>query len=482
MKKLHILIFKTFLGPFISTFFITLFILVMQFLWVYIDEMVGKGLSFGIISELLFYASASLVPLALPLAVLLSSIMTFGNLGEHYELVALKSSGLSLQRIMFPLIIFMVLLSFGAFVFSNSIWPTANLKFASLLYDIRKKKPALDIKDNVYYKEIEGFVIRVKNRNEKTDLLEDVFIYDHTDKKGNTKIIRAETGRMDMTDDQMGLKFELNNGNLYSDEEGKKYPYFRQRFEKKTITFDLSGFELERSDQEVFANNYRMMNLMQIIKQIDTVETFYGLVVEDFSYRMSKDIYFLNEEVDLAAADTNTQVAYQPNWFQELNKNDRIKYLNLAINITRASNSFAAGIAKGHNHRKKNIRSHYIEIHRKFTLAFACLILFFIGAPLGAIIRKGGLGMPVVISVLFFLLFHITGITGEKMAKGGDLSVFAGMWLSSFVLIPIGMFLTYKATTDSVLLDTEFYKRLFKGFKRFRFLINWLPFIHGKKA
>jgi len=442
----------------------------MQFLWVYIDEMVGKGLGLGIIVELLFFASASLVPLALPLAVLLSSIMTFGNLGEQYELVALKSAGMSLQRIMFPLIVFMILLSFGAFVFSNSIWPSSNQKFASILYDIRKKKPALDIKDNVYYKDIEGFVIRVKNRNEDTEELEDVFIYDHTKKKGNRQIIRAKTGRMDLTPDGIGLSFQLNNGYLYSDLEGAKYPFHRQDFESKTITFDLSGFKLQRSDEEMFANNFRMMNFVEIISRIDTVESRYTDRLGHFHRRMNQDIYLIQDSVLLSDVDTINLAAVDLDWFGKSTKSDKLKYLNLAVNITRASNSYATGFANDINNRHRHIRGHYIEVHRKFTLSIACLILFFIGAPLGAIIRKGGLGMPVVISILFFILFHITSLAGEKMAKGGDLPVWAGMWLSSFVLTPIGIFLTYKATTDSAILDTEFYTRFVK---KLEFLIFW---------
>lgn len=451
----------------------------MQFLWVYIDEMVGKGLSFGIISELLFYASASLVPLALPLAVLLSSIMTFGNLGEQYELVALKSAGMSLQRIMFPLIVFMVLLSAGAFVFSNSIWPHSNKKFASILYDIRKKKPALDIKDNVYYKDIEGFVIRVKNRNEETELLEDVFIYDHTEKKGNRKIIRAETGRMDMTPDQLGLSFKLNNGYLYTDMEGAKFPLHRQKFEEKTITFDLSGFKLQRSDEEMFANNFRMMNFGQIVNQIDTVQMRYDMRIQDFSHRMNQDVFTLKDTVALSGEGLDSLRANELDWFGKMSKSEKLKYLNLALNLSRASNSYSTGFTNDVRHRQRYIRGHYIELHRKFTLSIACLILFFIGAPLGAIIRKGGLGMPVVISILFFLLFHITSLTGEKMAKAGDIPVWAGMWLSSMVLTPIGVFLTYKATTDSVILDSEFYSRILK---RFRFLLFWKKIEDGAKA
>lgn len=431
----------------------------MQFLWVYIDEMVGKGLEALIILELLFYASANLVPMALPLAVLLSSIMTFGNLGENYELVALKSAGLSLQRIMFPLIVFMVMLSAGAFVFSNSVWPVANLKFASLLYDVRSKKPALDIQDNVYYKDIDGYVIRVKNRDEKTDLLSDIIIYDHTQENGNNRVIRAETGKMEMGVDKSYMLFTLKNGSLYDEMEGIDDPLYRSTFSEKIIRFDLSGFNLERSDEEIFKNNYRMMSISQIAAQTDTLTESYELRKQEFRRAMGGYLALIQDSIKLKPIQTAAEK--YTDWFEKLPKAKKQQYLNWAINAVRSTQTYNEAFMHDFKYRAQFISKHKIEWHRKFTLSIACLILFFIGAPLGAIIRKGGLGMPVVISVLFFLLFHITSITGEKMVKTGELTALAGMWLSSAILTPIGVFLTYKATTDSAIMDTDFYKKFF---------------------
>ncbi|UTW62294.1 LptF/LptG family permease [bacterium SCSIO 12741] len=478
MKKIYSLIFKTFFGPFVITFFVSLFILVMQFLWVYIDDMVGKGLEMTVILELLFFASANLVPMALPLAVLLSSIMTFGNLGEHYELVALKSSGLSLQRIMSPLIVFMVMLCIGAFVFSNNVWPVANLKFASLLYDIRSKKPALDIKDKAYYKDIDGFVIRVKNRDEQTDMLHDVLIYDHTDNRGNNRVIRAKKGKMSMSEDQMTLTFVLEQGNLYDELEGDKFPLYRSSFEKKTIRFDLSDFKMAHTDEDLFKNNYKMMTIDQLSRKIDTLKMKMDVRTKDFHKGLMESLLIVSDSLKL----DKPLAAETPNlnhWFDSLPKHKKIQYINWALNSVRSTNTYAGVYEAEHKSRLKTIRRHEIEWHRKFTLSFACLILFFIGAPLGAIIRKGGLGMPTVISVLLFIAFHIASISGEKMVKQGQMTPWIGMWMASLALTPVGIFLTYKATTDSVILDSEFYRKLVGKLIRFRWISNWVN--RGKK-
>lgn len=459
LKRLYSLIYKTFFGPFIITFFITLFILVMQFLWVYIDDMVGKGLEWYIIAELLFYASANLVPMALPLAVLLSSIMTFGALGEHYELVAFKSAGISLQRIMLPLTYFILVLSLGAFYFSNSLWPIANLKFASLLYDVRSKKPAIDIKDNIYYKEIEGYVIRAKSRNKKTDELEDILIYDHTEKKGNNKVIRAETGKMEFTPDKGTMLFTLKNGELLNELEGDKLPLYRSTFGKKIIAFDLSSFKMKRTDEDYFKNNSRMMNLTQLDMQIDTIKWFYNYRMNEYTSRLHYDFTYLRDTLKPAQL-VRTDTVFTITWFEQLPKYRKIEYLTRSLNTLRSSKSYIEALNGDAVNRKKMLSGYYEEWHRKFTLSVACIILFFIGAPMGAIIRKGGLGMPVVVSVLFFLVFHITTITGEKMVTQQQLPAWLGMWLAPLVLTPVGAFLTYKATTDSVILDSEFYKRL----------------------
>lgn len=445
----------------------------MQFMWVYIDDMVGKGLEPFIIIELIFFATANLVPLALPLAVLLSSIMTFGNLGENYELVALKSSGLSLQRIMFPLIVFMIMLSIGAFVFSNSIWPKANLKFASILHDIRTKKPAFDIQSNVYYKDIDGYVIHVNHRDKETDELFDVTIYDHTAKRGNTRVIRAKSGRMTLSDNMTALIFTLNEGNLYDELEDGTNMLYRSSFGEKVISFDLSSFQLERTDEELYKNNYKMMSLGKLSKEMDTLIFRYSARKVDFENGMQQTIFYKKENIDI---DTNyASFELAENWFEKESKTQKLQNLNWASNVFRTSKTYTDSFNGDLKNRRKSINKAYIEWHRKFTLSIACIILFFIGAPLGAIIRKGGLGMPVVISIIFFIVYHITSISGEKMAKIEEIEVWAGMWLSSMVLLPIGVFLTYKATTDSAIFDTEFYKNIFgKRLSQLKFVKAWL--------
>ena len=298
MKKLHKLIIKTYLGPFILTFFIVLSLLVMQFLWKYIDEFVGKGLEWYILAELLFYASANLVPLALPLAILLASIMTFGNLGEHYELVALKSSGLSLLRIMFPLIVLIVITSGSAVYFSNNIWPLANLKFASLLYDIRQKKPAIDIAPGVYYKDIDGFVIRTSSKSKDGKDLNDITIYNHTDGTGNRQVTRAERGQMSMSEDEQYLIVTLFNGRSYEERPGKTHPHFRTEFQKEIIRFDLSQFQLDRTDEDLFKNNYQMLTMTQLEKAIDSLNLKYGDRITDYGRLIETKVSYMRDSIN----------------------------------------------------------------------------------------------------------------------------------------------------------------------------------------
>ena len=450
----------------------TTFILLMQFMWLYIDDMIGKGLDTLIILELLFFAMANLVPMSLPLAVLLSSIMTFGNLGENYELVALKSSGMSLQKIMFPLVVLMVFISFGAFYFSNNIWPQANLKLASILHDVRAKKPAFDIQDNVFYKEIDGFVIHVKHRDQETDVLYDITIYDHSAKKGNNRVIRAKSGTMVLSGNQQFLDFTLNEGHLYDEMDGKNFPHYRSSFSKKIISFDLSNFKLERSDEDVYKNNYKMMHLNRISSEIDTLWTRYNKRNDEFETGMLKTLFYIKDSIKLDSSYSTFPLA--SNWMASEEKNKKLQYLNWATNVLRTTKTYSESFNSDLKMRRKNINRAYIEWHRKFTLSIACLILFFIGAPLGAIIRKGGLGMPVVISILFFLVYHMTSITGEKMARNGQLEVWMGMWLSSCILLPIGAFLTYKATTDSAIFDSGFYKSKLGKLLKVSFISKWV--------
>lgn len=436
----------------------------MQFLWKYIDELVGKGLEWAVILELIFYASAALVPLALPLAILLSSIMTFGSLGEHFELVALKAAGLSLNRIMFPLTIFILLTSVAAFYFSNNILPYANLKSASLLYDIRHKKPSIDINEGVFYKDIDNFVIRV-DKKDKNERLYDVIIYDHRDANGNIKVIRAKEGEMKLSADNQYLVFSLYEGYSYEEMKGDKAPHVTNHFESEIIRFNLSDFAFSRSDEDMFKDSYKMMNVIQLRNGVDTLNFKKEKLSKDLMGRL-KDGHQLFRDSLQVSKTANTDSLLAINYFNDLPNDDKtaVIYSN-AIAQARRNKSLAKSIETVIDGNEKMVSRYLIEWHRKFTLSIACIVLFFIGAPLGAIIRKGGLGTPVIVSILFFLVFHVLSITGEKLIKQDSMDVIPGMWMATAILFPIGFFLTYKATTDSALLDSEAYSKFIDKIK-----------------
>ncbi|MCE3280549.1 MAG: permease YjgP/YjgQ family protein [Bacteroidetes bacterium] len=473
MKTLHKFILKSYVGPFVMTFFIAMFVFFMMFIFKYIDDFVGKGIAAGTLSKLFFYFSLTTIPMALPLAILLSSLMTFGNLGEHFELSALKSAGLSLQRIMYPLIITIVLLSVGAFYFSNNILPITNLKAGSLLYDVRQSKPALLFKDGVFNNSIDGFSIRVGKKEKDGKTLRDVMIYDHRAMQGNNIVLFAKGGRMEETPDKNYLLLTLTNGVSYkemteSEKDSRTHPLVRDKFEERLIRFDLSEFKMSRTKEELFKNNYQMLNLSQLRSTVDSLDKKIIKRKVDFGKQLRKSYYirsssFLEKPDSEGKGDIRGVLAH-------FSKEEKANIVETASNIARSSKAYAESIANDHSADYYSKLKYDIEWHRKFTLSIACLVLFFIGAPLGAIIRKGGLGMPVVISVVFFISFHILSITGEKLAKEGSIPTWQGMWMATFILLPIGIFLTYKATADSNLFDTSAYvgwiRKLFKRFEK----------------
>lgn len=462
MKKLHKLVLSSFVGPFIMTFFIAQFVLLMQFLWKYIDDLVGKGLDWFVIGELLFYTSANLVPLALPLAILVSSIMTFGNLAEHFEITAAKASGISLQRLMRPLLVIAVCISALAFYFSNYVLPYTNLKMGSLLYDIRQQKPALSIREGVFYGGIEGYNIKVGKKDKDGKTIYDVMIYDHTQNIGNRKVILAESGTMSTTNDERYLIIKLYNGSSYEEQNKKRqevdtHPLMRNAFKEYVIRFDLTQFKLSRTNEELFKGGHQMMNLSQLNTTIDSLklefskrqsEAFYNLKPY---YLFFRDTNFYANIKDVKPFDLSVDSTHKP----------MAAYFDYGLNSARGIKSYISSMNDDMENRRYVVAKYEVEWHRKLTLSAACFILFLIGAPLGAIIRKGGLGLPLVISVMFFLVYHITSITGEKLAKEGEINAVQGMWFSSFVLLPIGLFLIYKATHDSVIFDVEVYKNIF---------------------
>jgi lipopolysaccharide export system permease protein len=470
MKKLHLLIIRSYIGPFFVTFFIALFILLMQFLWKYIDDLVGKGLEWHIIAELLFYASGHMVPMALPLAVLLSSIMTMGSLGEHYELVALKSAGISLQKIMTPLVIISMFIVVTAFFFSNNVLPVSNLKMMSLLYDVRHHRPAFNIVEGVYYKGIENYVIKVGQKESDGETLRNIKIYDHTDKRGNVNVTIAEWGTMAMTEDRRYLVLSLFNGTNYK--EGDKddpldpaRPLQRTHFQQQYSKFDLSGFEMHRTDEALFKSNFQMLNLRQLVNFEDSLSIELQRRKDEYVvfYKQRLTYYQRLNRENLARVDTDnipgTSLLPSDDQFSEM-------MIDRSMNMVRNNKDHSYYSNEEFRQRRRTLARYQIEFHRKFTLSFACLVLFLIGAPLGAIIRKGGFGLPLVISVIFFVFFHVLSIMGEKFVREGVLEAHQGMWIAPLILLPLGIWLTYKATTDSALLDTESYTKKFERITR----------------
>jgi lipopolysaccharide export system permease protein len=486
MKRLHALVIKSFLGPLILTFFMVIFILLMQFLWKYIDDLVGKGLETKILAEFLLYSSVSMVPMALPLAVLLASLMTFGNMAENLELLAFKSSGVSLTRIMAPLTFLVVAISFAAFFFANNVMPVSNLKLTSLMHDIRKQRPELQIQPGIFDNTMDGYSIRIGDQDPKTSLLKDIWIYDHTDKAGNVSVTVADSGYMKMSSDEKHLMLTLFNGNSYVElqktrkrNEPQTYPHRRDKFARQEMLIELTGFGLNRSDQNLWKNSYSMMNLAQLKHFDDSLSQDIGNLQESVREMVENSTVEKkkrNMHGSIAKIDTSQQAEIKPEYhaihvdsvFNALNKTEKRRAVVQAINIARTNKSFVATNANTIEYKIKRLRRYQIEKHRKFTLALSCLIFFFIGAPLGAIIRKGGLGMPVIVSVLFFLVWYMISITGEKFAREDMMAPFVGMWLSSFLLIPLGVFVSYKASRDSVIMNIESY---FNFIKRIR---EWL--------
>ncbi len=464
------------------TFFIAVFVLFLQFLWKYVDDLIGKGLEWSVLAELFFFAALSMFPLALPLAILLSSLMTFGNLGEQFELVALKSAGMSLQKIMSPLIVVAFLTSVGAFFFSNNMLPFINLKMNSLIYDIQQKKPALSIKEGVFYNGIDGYTIRIEQKEDDGITCHGIMIYDHTQGVGNNKMEIAESGKIFMSDDKQFLTMILYNVTSYEEqvnEEGKFYPLVRGKFKEQTVKFDLSGFRLVRSEEELFKSSYSMLNIYQIEKMIDTLNAEKEQRISDFRKNFSEMLAEENvfkkpssnppDSVPRVLGAPNPFGIRLPHTFKKTMQNKspdaietKARVIDLALNMARSKKYFIEGLISEKENCDRPVISLNVEWHKKFTLSIACLILFFVGAPLGAIIRKGGLGMPVVVSVIIFILFWVVTITGEKMSKEGAIPPYIGMWIATAVMLPLGIFLTRKATSDSALFDADAYLNFFR--------------------
>ena len=464
IKKLDKLIIKAFIGPFIATFFITLLVLVMQFFWLYIDDFVGKGIETSVIFEFIWYQSAVLVPLALPLAILLSSIMTFGNLGESFELVAIKSAGISLLRFMRPLFFVTLFICGIAFLFSNYIIPIANLKSRTLLADIVYAKPSFALQEGVFNDKIGGFAIKVGKKEANDSVIRDVIVYEQGNPLQDNFII-AKSGIMRVSENKRFLEFHLKDGWRYQ-ERGNGHEnteFIRIGFKEFKKQFDLSSFQFNRTADSVNKNNEKMYSMRQLEVAIDSIDRENRASKSQMQRDMFGPFRFAKHIdstwTELPAADSIKTAKSFDDIIPDSARtsiDQRSKDLLNSLGLSTESLRILS------RDKDRNLRKHKIEWHRKIALSLACLVLFLIGAPLGSIIRKGGLGTPLVFAICFFMVFYFSTTTGEKFAKENTMSPFAGMWLSTFILVPIGLFLIYKAMHDSQLLNKEFYHRMAK--------------------
>ena len=572
MKKLDKLIVKSFIGPFVATFFITLFVLVMQFFWLWIDDFVGKGLDAFTIFKFIWYQSAVLIPLALPLAVLLSSLMTFGNLGETFELVAIKSAGISLLRFMSPLFVVAIVISIGAFLFSNYVIPVANLKSRTLLADIVLAKPAFAIKEGIFYDKLDGFAIKIGTKEQNDSVIRDVIVYEQNNSLQDNFIV-AKSGIMKSSPDKRFLDIHFKNGWRYTERGNttdSTTEYIRIGFKEYKKQFDISSFDFKASEDSNNRNNEKVYSMRQLDVAIDSMNKFNkldkerfntnmlssltllhfkdsitkGIIVPDSIFNIKKNIAVYMgatgfrrsaagkvadsikvilkknllaknkkpavpksqaikpESKKLKVADSTLKHAgdssiakkAKPDSTRPVAKKDSaatLKSIPVAVikkdphsfqailpdsarqSVTERAkgiiNSVKSNIEMTQNNIKeqdKNIRRYKIEWHRKIALALACVVLFMIGAPLGSIIRKGGLGTPLIFAIGFFMIFYFVSTRGEKLAKEGEMTAFHGMWLATYVLVPIGIFLTYKAMRDSNLFNKEFYQRMKRSMQK----------------
>ena len=466
MKSIHKLVLKSYLGPMILTFFIVMFVLMMNFVWRYIDELVGKGLSAGIIIELMSYAMVNMIPMGLPLAMLLAAIMTMGNLGENYELLAMKSAGMSLVRITKPLIILVGFIAVGSFFIGNDLVPYANRKMYSIIYDIRQQKQTLEFQDGLFFNGIDNMSIRVGHQDPETHLLRDVLIYDNRQANGNMNTIVADSGYIRLSDDKRYLLVTLFHGQTYEQARNSQW------YTKSTLrhhTFDLQkqiirmdGFAMGRSDANQFSNS-QTKDISELQHDIDSLELKVNAATTSSYEPLLKEQIFVRDNSVLPQPDS---LRVDKRDYGNLMAMDSIARLpvrekeevwdNARTLAKNSRNMFAFDETTAKDALNQLYRSK-VEWHKKISLPVSIIIFFLIGAPLGAIIRRGGLGLPVVVSIIFFVIYYIISLSGEKLAKEGSWDAVYGMWLSTFILTPIAVYLTYKATNDSSLLDTDWY-------------------------
>ena len=460
MKKLDQFILRSFIGPFFAILLVVIFILMMQFLWLYIDELVGKGLSFKVILEFLGWGSATLLPLSLPLATLLASMMTLGTLGENNELLAIKAAGISLQRVLIPLASVCVVVSIAAFFISNDLIPLAYNKIYTLRDDIGKTKEEIKIPTKTFYNGIDGYILRVNERNDETGMMHGVMVYNHTGNKGNTSLILADSAEMRMSKDKTYLTFVMHHGSNYEETNTKKYrdttlQMQKIDFDKQSIIIPLENYAFQKSDSSRFNDQVKSMNLKQLNQSQDSIGRLnYNGKMENLKSFNHSRILRYNSQLD-----TGVQRAVYPFAKEGAGKwkkaEDEIKAVEKAKKNAEEMQLNLTSYSRERYHHTFILRLIDIEILKKFALSIACFIFFFIGAPLGALIRKGGLGTPAIISVLFFVAYWVIDISGVKLARDGAVAPFSGVFFSSYVLFPTVLYLTWKAIHDSAIFNLD---------------------------
>jgi len=516
IKKVNWLLVKSYIGPFIGTFVVSIFLMLMEFLWRYIGDLIGKGLEWYVIFEFIFYSIPYLIPNALPLAVLLSTIMTFGNLGERFELAALKSSGASLLRIMRPLLVVMLLISGMAFYAANILIPRANLSWGALFYDVTHKKPAMNIQDGIFYNELEGISIRVGKKHDDNKSIEDVLIYVKNGSRDGVDVLIAERGKMEFSEDRRFLTMTLEKGKRYQEmtenpEYNKTFPHNQMAFDTYNLTLDLGELELKRSNPELFKDNYKMLNQAELNERMDSMqrlidrkgvfllnylEAYYHLPENSKrdTFRYSPDQLntpYVDQIGEFIHLDDTTnwkdsavtvypekqsrlerilrrpglhpgeeQATFVPSAVTKIEKKELIDESKQSMrNLDRIVKSTQEDMRKL---KQRQVR-YNVQWHKKISLALSCLLLFFVGAPLGAIIKKGGFGTPMIAAILLFILYFILQTVGEKLAREMVIEAWQGVWLSSLVFLPLAIFLTTKANSDSKLFDADFYNRILRN-------------------
>ncbi|MFM9943640.1 MAG: LptF/LptG family permease [Bacteroidia bacterium] len=526
IKKLHILVLRSFIGPFIATFFVSLFLFLLQFLWKYIGDLIGKGLEWYVIMEFIGYSAIHLIPMALPLAVLLSSIMAFGSLGENYELVSIKSAGISLLRIFIPMYVTILLIGGFAFYASNILIPRANLSWGALLYDVSNKKPAFSIKEGVFFRDIDGYSIKIGKKMPDGKTIKDILIYARESGRGNNNIILAKSGTMEMTPDEKFLILTLKDGTKYQEmiDNPTYYKSFQHnvmKFKTQDIAIDLSDLAFKRTQKDLFKEDYRMLNVNELRIKIDSLRKIilerrkltYKFMLPYFHFNIDTAKHYVFDSAKLKMKFHQTLGSFRElnNLLNETYQAEEIKTAGIRIKledstienavvtdkapkielpipgkktdykpeILESARQFARNISsiiesntKDVLYQRENQLKYEVEWHKKYTLAISCILLFFVGAPMGAIIRRGGFGWPMVVSVILFILYFSINLIGEKLARGEVLPAYISVWLSTLILLPFAIILTYKANADAKLFE--------KG-------INWswinkLPFINKKTA